>query len=246
MSRIPSNFGTITFKPEEEEEEEEEGVRVTRANVADAALADSHRTQRELPDGRRDPSSTAGRTGQLIRVDIIPCPTWLPPIWQIGTLEILNRGDAVAINNLAEQHYHGNLGLAKDLPRSIELWAEAAELGLLHAHYKVGLACYYGQGVDEDKPRGVHHWQQAAMKGHALSRRMLGDVEYDNGNYQIALQHYILSAKMGYEMSLNSIKEMFKEGHATKAQYAEALLGYRDAVEEMKSPQREEAKRIAN
>ncbi|EJK64037.1 hypothetical protein THAOC_15271, partial [Thalassiosira oceanica] len=63
MSRIPSNFGTITFKPEEEEEEEEEGVRVTRANVADAALADSHRTQRELPDGRRDPSSTAGRTG---------------------------------------------------------------------------------------------------------------------------------------------------------------------------------------
>ncbi|EJK56840.1 hypothetical protein THAOC_23189, partial [Thalassiosira oceanica] len=33
------------------------------------------------------------------------------------------------------------------------------------------------------------------------------------------------------------------EGQATKAQYAEALLGYRDAVEEMKSPQREEAKR---
>ena len=34
----------------------------------------------------------------------------------------------------------------------------------------------------------------------------------------------------------------FKKGQATKAQYAEALLGYRDAVEEMKSPQREEAK----
>ena len=52
----------------------------------------------------------------------------------------------------------------------------------------------------------------------------------------------MISAKMGNEKSLNRIKEMFKEGHATKAQYAEALLEYRDAVEEMKSPQREEAK----
>ena len=30
----------------------------------------------------------------------------------------------------------------------------------------------------------------------------------------------------------------YKDGHATKAQYAEALLGYRDAVEEMESSQR--------
>ena len=49
---------------------------------------------------------------------------------------------------------------------------------------------------------------------------------------------------MGHEKSLNSIKKMFKEGHATKAQYAESLLGYRDAAEEMKSHQREEAKRL--
>ena len=33
-------------------------------------------------------------------------------------------------------------------------------------------------------------------------------------------------------------------GRATKAQYAEALMGYRDAVEETKSPKREEAKRL--
>ena len=55
----------------------------------------------------------------------------------------------------------------------------------------------------------------------------------------------MISAKMGNEKSLNSIKTVFKGGRATKAQYAEALLGYRDAVlEEMKSPQREEAKRL--
>ena len=45
-------------------------------------------------------------------------------------------------------------------------------------------------------------------------------------------------------LALNNIKDMFQEGHATKAQYAEALVGYRDAVEEMKSPQREEARKL--
>ena len=82
------------------------------------------------------------------------------------------------------------------------------------------------------------------MQGHANSRNNLGAVEYNNWNYKLAVQHWMISAKMGYEMSLNGIKAMFKDDHATKAQYAEALMGYRDAVEEMKSPQREEAKRL--
>ena len=82
------------------------------------------------------------------------------------------------------------------------------------------------------------------MKGHAPSRHSLGFIEYRSGNHELAVQHYMISAKMGYEFSLNVIKDMFTDGHATKAQYAEALMGYRDAVEEVKSPQREEAKRL--
>ena len=69
-------------------------------------------------------------------------------------------------------------------------------------------------------------------------------VEFNEGNYELAVQHWMISAKMGFEESLNDIKGMFMEGHATKAQYAEALLGYQGAVEEMKGPQREEAKRL--
>ena len=44
--------------------------------------------------------------------------------------------------------------------------------------------------------------------------------------------------------SFHPIKEMFMVGDATKAQYAEALKGYGDAVEETKSHQREDAKRV--
>ena len=155
-----------------------------------------------------------------------------------------SKGDAEAIFHLGHEYYDGRLGLTKDVPRAIELWTEAAELGSLDAHYQLTLMYYHGNDVEEDKPRGIHHWQQAAMKGHVWSRHNLGCVEDGNGSHHLAVQHWMISAKMGYEGSLDCIKETFKEGHATKAQYAEALLGYRDAAEEMKSPQREEAKRL--
>ena len=155
-----------------------------------------------------------------------------------------DKGDVEAITNLGHKYYYGQLGLAKDVPRAIELYTKAAELGSLDAHLYLGDSYYYGKSVEEDKPRGIHHWQQAAMEGHAESRHNLGVVENDNGNYELAVQHLVISAKMGFGESLNGIKDMFKVGQATKAQYAEALLGYRDAVEEIKSPQREEAKRL--
>ncbi|EJK58558.1 hypothetical protein THAOC_21306, partial [Thalassiosira oceanica] len=136
------------------------------------------------------------------------------------------------------------LGLTKDAPRAIELLTEAAELGSADAHYNLGIRYYKGDDVEEDKPRGIRHWQQAAMKGHAYSRHALGLVESDRENYEIAVQHWMISAKMGFEQSLNEIREMFMEGRATKAQYAEALRGYQAALEEMKSPHREEAKRL--
>ena len=156
----------------------------------------------------------------------------------------VDKGDADAIYFLGDQCYDGELGLVKDVPRAIELYTEAVELGSLQAHYFLGIAYYNGDGIEEDRPRGVNHWQQAAMEGDAPSRHWLGVAECDNGNYELTVQHCMISAKMGYETSLNCIKDMFKGGHATKAQYAEALLGYRDAVEETKSSQREEAKRL--
>ena len=156
----------------------------------------------------------------------------------------VHKGDAEAINHLGNTYYYGELGLTQDVPRAIELWTEAAELGSLEAHGRLGLVYYTGNGAEEDKARGINHWQQAAMQGHASSRNNIGVVEYGNKNYDLAVQHYMISAKMGYEPSLNKIKEMFMEGHATKAQYTEVLRGYQGALEEMKSPQREEAKRL--
>ena len=155
----------------------------------------------------------------------------------------VSKGDAEAINHLGDKYCFGVSGLTKDVPRAVELWTEAAELGSLEAHYQLGVIYYIGKDTREDKPRGVHHWQQAAMKGHVSSRCNLGAIEYHNGKCERAVKHWMISAKMGHGKSLNFIKSCFMDGNATKAQYAEALRGYGDAVEEMKNHQREEAKR---
>ncbi|EJK73432.1 hypothetical protein THAOC_04945, partial [Thalassiosira oceanica] len=86
----------------------------------------------------------------------------------------VDKGDAEAIKVLGDQYYNGKPGLAKNVPRAIELWTEAAELGSLEAHCLLGIVYYYGRGVEEDEARSIHHWQEAAMKGHAASRHYLG------------------------------------------------------------------------
>ena len=155
------------------------------------------------------------------------------------------KGDAEAISHLGDKYWFGEVGLEKDVHRAIELWTEAAELGSIDAHGSLGAVYYDGkEGVEEDKPRGIRHWHQAAIKGDADSRHNLGAIESVAGNYELAVQHGMISAKMGYKDSLDGIKQMFKDSHATKTQYAEALREYQNAVEEMKSSQREEAKRL--
>ena len=82
------------------------------------------------------------------------------------------------------------------------------------------------------------------MQGHVQSRNNLGWWEGREGNYDRAVRHLLVSAKMGYKDSLEMIKKMFMNGLATKEQYEQALKGCQDAVEEMKSRDRDEAKRL--
>ena len=49
---------------------------------------------------------------------------------------------------------------------------------------------------------------------------------------------------MGLEVSVEMIKKLFTVGLATNELYTQALKGYQDAVEEMKSHDRDKAKRL--
>ena len=138
----------------------------------------------------------------------------------------------------------GSDGFEKDMPKAVELLERAAELGVKEAHFQLGCAFdenAYDWGIDKDMARAVEHYEFAAKLGDALSRYNLGVVEHNTGNYGLAMKHWMISAKMGCGPSMDEIKDMLSWGMASKSDCAEALRGYDDAVEEMSSPEREEA-----
>jgi len=155
----------------------------------------------------------------------------------------VGKKDPEAIKFLGDINFHGLIGQAKDMKRAVELWTEAAGLGSVNALFMVGCSYHYGYGTARDIKRAVRFYEKAAMLGNSMARHALGDFELNHrGNYDRAARHFLISAKMGHEESLNKIKSMFTQGHANKTQYAEALTGYQDALVEMNSPEREEYK----
>jgi len=101
-----------------------------------------------------------------------------------------------------------------------------------------------GTDVEKDMAKAFQHYEAAAICGEVDARYNLGSAENDAGNYDLALEHWMISAKLGEHDSLNAVKSFFMKGHATKADYAAALRGYQNAVEEMSSPDRDEVESL--
>ncbi|EJK45863.1 hypothetical protein THAOC_35500 [Thalassiosira oceanica] len=157
----------------------------------------------------------------------------------------VEKKDPAAIKLLGDLYYHGSLGLQKNMRRAMELWTEAAELGSIEALYHLGDAHFFGgEGVEVNKEKGADFYTKAAMQGHVQSRHNLGCYEGEKGNGDRAVRHLLISAKVGDKISLETVKRAFMEGLATKEQYAEALKGYQDAKEEMKSHDRDKAREV--
>ena len=156
----------------------------------------------------------------------------------------VDANDPAAIFNLGSQYEQGQYGLEKDMTKAIELYERAAELGVKEAHYYLGCTYAEGTDVERDMAKAIKHYEAAAMCGHVDARHNLGYEEGKAGNFDLALQHWMISAKLGDEQSLNNVKKLFMKGLATKADYAAALRGYQHAIKEMSSSDRDEAKTL--
>ena len=128
------------------------------------------------------------------------------------------------------------------MQKAIDLYTEASGLGSIEAFYNLGVIYRRGEGVQKDVERGARFFEKAAMLGNAEARHNLGCYKCNRGDYDRAVRHFLISAKMGDKVSIGKIKELFRKGYATKEQYAEALKGYQGAVEGVKSRDRDEAK----
>ena len=156
--------------------------------------------------------------------------------WNGRLLKRIEANDPVAICRMGAIRCEGG-----DYEAAFDYWTKAAALGYVLAHNELAILYESGQGVEKDEKKYVHHTEQAAIGGHPGARHNLGCVEDDNGRMDRAVKHFIIAAKLGFEASLNAVRTYYKDGHASKEDYATALSGYQSAIEATKSPQREAA-----
>ena len=146
-------------------------------------------------------------------------------------------GDVYAFDMMGCNYSYGHHGLPQDSAKAMELWHKAGKFG----YASIGLAYYNGEGVERDEKMGKHYFELAAMEGDVIARKNLGVSEYNAGNYDTALKHFMIAVRSGHTNSVKCIQEMYMNGHATKDQYANALGSHQAYLIEIKSDQRDKA-----
>ena len=136
---------------------------------------------------------------------------------------------------------NGSHGLPQDHAKALELWHRAGKLGCAEAYFNIGGAYHFGRGVERDENKAAHYYELAAIGGDVKARHNLGCFDWQAGNMERALKYCMIAAGCGYTDSLENIKQLFKDGDATKDDYAKALRSYQAYLVEIKSPQRDEA-----
>ena len=160
--------------------------------------------------------------------------------------KLTEKGNAYSFFQLGGYYYRGILGIPQDVARANELFLKAGELGHAGAYYNLGVCYDNGQGVEVDKKKAKHYWELAAMNGSVQARHNLGVDEYEAGNTQRAFKHFIISASAGYKDSLNMVRQGYRVGHVTKAEYANTMREYQKSQDEMKSDMRDKAQAARN
>ena len=150
--------------------------------------------------------------------------------------------DPSAIYNLGCCYDKGTHGLPQNHVKALELYLRAGELGCADAYYNIGNAYMIGEGVERDVKTGEHYWKLAAMRGDIMARHNLGVLEERDR----ALKHFMVSAMGGQSDSLDAIKELYMDGHATKDDYSAALRAHQVYLDEIKSGQRDEAAAVSD
>ena len=155
--------------------------------------------------------------------------------------KLVDAGNALAIFQLAGYYDRGIRGFLQDSAKANELLLKAGQLGCADAYYNLGNQHFNGMGVEVDKKKARHYYKLAALNGDVQARHYLGCLEGQSGNHQRALKHFIIAARAGNKLSLDTVKEGYMRGHVTKDEHANALREYQKSQDEMTSEARDKA-----
>ena len=150
-------------------------------------------------------------------------------------------GDPIAIYNHGNYYRNGRNGFPQDANKAAELYHRVADLGHAMACCSIGYVYDYGEGVEVDKKKALHYYEQAAIRGDETARLNLGITERNAGNFDRAVKHFMIAVGSGCDRSPKKIQQLYLNGHATKEEYTKALQLYQAYLSEIKSPQRDKA-----
>jgi len=155
--------------------------------------------------------------------------------------KLMEANDPIAIFSIGCDYQEGENGYSQDYTKALELFHRAAELGFTEAYCSIGNVYENGRGVEIDKKKAVNYYEIAAIKGSEIARHNLGNNEIRANNKDRALKHHMIAVRSGYNKSLEKIKELYANGHASKEDYTKALKLYQTYLGEIKSAQRDKA-----
>ena len=98
-----------------------------------------------------------------------------------------------------------------------------------------------GQRVEKDTKKAIYHLEKAAMGGHPDARLELARDDMENGNIERAVKHLIIAANLGDEGSMKELWAHYSKGNISKEDLDATLRTHHAAINEMKSPERDEA-----
>jgi TPR repeat protein len=150
-------------------------------------------------------------------------------------------GDDYAFASMGSYYDEGGCGLPQDSAKALEFYHRAAKHGSAIAYNNIGSAYGLGEGVERDEKMATHYYELAAMEGCVAARYNLGVDEYNAGNYDKALKHFMIAMRGGDSRSVKAIQKLYMDGHATKDHYANALQSHQAYLNEIKSDQRDKA-----
>jgi len=148
----------------------------------------------------------------------------------------IEANDPAEIRRMGSKHYDDG-----DYSGAFECWTKAAGLGDIDAHFCLSILYRKGEGVEKNEKKQIYHLDEAAIAGHPRARISLACHEGKNNRSDRAVKHLMIAANLGYDKSLQVLRECYVHGEVSKGDFAAALCAHQAAKDEMKSPQREAA-----
>jgi len=160
--------------------------------------------------------------------------------------KLMKRNYPDAFIEMGVIYERGKYGVLQSNTKALEMLIRAAELGYVDAFRKIGYNYMNGNLVEQDKSKAVEFYEVSAKKGSVKAHKNLALTHMTNENADECIQHLVVAASAGDQLSMDSLMEFYKDNSLSKEDLAQTLRAYQASSNEMKSKDRDDARRTRN